>query len=42
MTIASSLKEPLEGANVIVTGTTLEEVKDLKKLLTKIIKSIEE
>lgn len=30
------------GADVVVTGTTLEEVKDLKKALGKIIKSIEE
>jgi len=40
---AETAKEKVKaGANVIVTGTTLEEVKDLKKLLTKIIKSIEE
>jgi len=40
---AETAKEKVNaGANVIVTGTTLEEVKDLKKLLTKIIKSIEE
>jgi len=30
------------GADIIVTGTTLEEVKDLKKTLINIIKSIEE
>jgi phosphoglycerol geranylgeranyltransferase len=30
------------GADIVVTGTTLEKVKDLKKTLVKIIKSIEE
>jgi len=30
------------GADIIVTGTTLEEEKDLKKALMKIIKYIEE
>jgi len=40
---ADTAKEKVKaGANVIVTGTTLEEVKDIKKVLNEIIKSIEE
>ncbi len=40
---ASTAKEKVKaGANVIVTGTTLEEGKDIKKVLNEIIKSIEE
>ncbi len=40
---AETAKEKVKaGADVVVTGTTLEKVKDLKKALVKIIKSIEE
>ena len=40
---AETAKEKAKaGADVIVTGTTLEEVKNLEKELSKIIKSIEE
>jgi len=40
---AKTAKEKVKaGADVVVTGTTLEKVKDLKKALVKIIKSIEE
>jgi phosphoglycerol geranylgeranyltransferase len=40
---AETAKEKVKaGADIVVTGTTLEEVKDLKKVLVKIIKSIEE
>lgn len=40
---AETAKEKIKaGADIIVTGTTLEEEKDLKKVLVKIIKSIEE
>jgi phosphoglycerol geranylgeranyltransferase len=40
---AETAKEKVKaGADIVVTGTTLEKVKDLKKVLVKIIKSIEE
>lgn len=40
---AETAKEKVKaGTDVVVTGTTLEKVKDLKKALVKIIKSIEE
>lgn len=39
---AETAKEKVKaGADIVVTGTTLEKVKDLKKILIKIIKSIE-
>ena len=39
---AETAKEKVKaGADIVVTGTTLEKVKDLKKALVKIIKSIE-